>query len=64
MKRIAYTKSALKALTRMPRDTANSIREKIGEYAADPDPQANNVKALKGWEGDQAACWRLAHHHG
>lgn len=61
MKQIAYTKSALKALARMPRNTADRIREKITEYATDPASQANNVKALKGREGIRLRVgdWRV-----
>lgn len=48
MKQVAYTKAAIRTLARMPRNTAERIRGKIAEYAADPASQANNVKALKG----------------
>lgn len=61
MKRIAYTKAALKSLARMPRPTADRIRRKINEYATDPESQANNVKALKGREGIRLRVggWRV-----
>lgn len=61
MKQIAYTKAARKALSRMPRNTANRIREKITEYAVDPASQANNLKALKGREGIRLRVgdWRV-----
>ncbi|MFD0860357.1 type II toxin-antitoxin system RelE family toxin [Roseovarius aquimarinus] len=48
MKQIAFQPAALKALRRMPRNTAERILSKIEAYAADPSSQANNVKALKG----------------
>lgn len=48
MKAVSYSKPALRSLTRMPRTTAQRIRSKIYEYAADPTSQANNVKALQG----------------
>lgn len=48
---IAYSRAALKALTRMPRNVATRIREKIGAYADDPASQANNVVAMKGEDG-------------
>lgn len=51
MLRITYTKAALKTLRRMPANTSSLIRSKIEAYAADPQSQANNVKALKGRAG-------------
>jgi mRNA interferase RelE/StbE len=51
MKEIVYSKTAQKALMRMPRNWAIRIRDKIGAYAADPASQANNVKALQGTDG-------------
>ncbi|MCX5513378.1 cytotoxic translational repressor of toxin-antitoxin stability system [Kaistia algarum] len=51
MKQITFHSEAVKALTRMPANTARLIRSKIAQYAADPASLANNVKALKGREG-------------
>lgn len=51
MKEIAYTRTAQKALSRIPRNMALRIREKIRSFAEDPASQANNVKALRGFEG-------------
>src|SRR3546814_12922736 len=48
MKPISYTRSAIKALRRMPANVAERIVGKIEAYAANPASQANNVKALKG----------------
>ncbi len=48
MREIAYSRAALKALTRMPRNLATRIRGKIRTYADDPASQANNVVAMKG----------------
>lgn len=48
---IAYSRTALKALTRMPRPWAERIRDKVRAYAADPTALANNVKRLKGQAG-------------
>ena len=48
---IAISKDALKALERLPADTAARIRAKIGRYARNPKALANNVKKLKGREG-------------
>lgn len=61
MKRISYTKAALKALRRMPRNVADRIRSKIEDYAADPNSQANNVAALSGRTGIRLRVgdWRV-----
>jgi mRNA interferase RelE/StbE len=61
MKAISYTRSALKALRRMPRNTAERIMSKVDAYAADPASQANNVKALKGRNGIRLRVgdWRV-----
>ncbi len=50
MKRIAFSKAAAKTLSKMPSNTAKRIRSKIDAYAADPASQANNVKALQGYD--------------
>lgn len=61
MKQITYTKAATKALLAMPRNTAERIRAKVEAYAADPESQSNNVKALKGREGIRLRVgdWRV-----
>lgn len=51
MKRITYSKEALKTLSRIPANISKLIRSKIEQYAADPATQTNNVKGLKGHEG-------------
>lgn len=51
MKEVVYSKTAQKSLLRIPRNWAIRIRDKINAYAADPTSQANNVKALQGYEG-------------
>ena len=48
MKRISYSRDALRTLRRIPANEARRIRGKIEAYAADPTSQANNVKALQG----------------
>lgn len=48
---IRYTRTAIKALARIPAKTAKTIRAKIQQYAADPASQANNVKKLQGRDG-------------
>jgi mRNA interferase RelE/StbE len=61
MKSISYSKAAIRALRRMPRNVADLIRSKIEVYAEDPALQANNVKALKGREGIRLRVgdWRV-----
>lgn len=61
MRPISYTRAALKALRKMPADTAKRIIGKIEQYAEDPASQANNVTALKGREGIRLRVgdWRV-----
>ena len=60
MNTIRYTAVALKALRRMPRNTAELIRLKVREVAADP-VGARNVKKLKGRDGYRLRIgdWRV-----
>jgi mRNA interferase RelE/StbE len=51
MKQIAYSKSALKTLHRIPANVAATIRSKIEQYAADPTSLLANVTKLQGREG-------------
>ena len=51
MKMVVYSKTAQKALMRMPRNWAIRISDKITAYANDPAGQANNVTALQGSDG-------------
>lgn len=46
VKKIAYSKSSLKVIRRLPADEAKRITSKIEQYASDPKSLANNVKAL------------------
>lgn len=48
MKKIAYSKSSLKVLRKLPANEAKRITSKIEQYADDPKSLANNVKALVG----------------
>lgn len=48
MKPVNYSRSAQKALQKMPRNVAALIRLKINQYAGDPGSLANNIKTLKG----------------
>jgi mRNA interferase RelE/StbE len=61
MKQISYTRAAIRALRRMPANTATLIRSKIEAYAQDAGSQANNVRALKGREGIRLRVgdWRV-----
>ena len=51
MREIVYSRTAQKALTRMPKNWARRIRDKIRAYAEDPAAQANNVTKLRGQAG-------------
>ena len=51
MRRIVYTRLALKQLLAIPGPTAARIRSKIEQYAADPASLAGNVLKLQGREG-------------
>lgn len=51
MPQIAYSKDALKTLSRMPANTSKLIRSKIEQYAADPASLAANVITLAGQSG-------------
>jgi mRNA interferase RelE/StbE len=61
MKQVNYTRAAIRALQRMPANTAQLIRFKIESYALDPKAHANNVKSLKGREGIRLRVgdWRV-----
>ena len=61
MKQIAYSKSSLKVLRKMPANEAKRITAKVEQYAADPKSLANNVKALKGstYIRLRVADWRV-----
>ena len=52
MKEVRYSKDAIRTLRRMPRPTAERIRDKVAAYAADP----ANVRALKGEDGMEKSC--------
>ena len=62
MHEISYTADALKTLRRMPRNTADLIRRKVQEVAADP-VNARNVKKLKGRDGYRLRVgdWRVVY---
>jgi mRNA interferase RelE/StbE len=61
MRRNSYTKAAIRALRRMPANTAALIRSKIEAYATDPASLVNNVRSLRGREGIRLRVgdWRV-----
>ena len=61
MKQIAFSKTAVRALRRMPSHAAALIRAKIKQYATDPESLGNNVKALRGRDGFRLRVgdWRV-----
>lgn len=62
MKKISYSKDALKTLGRMPANVARLIRSKIEQYAQEPESLANNLKPMKGMEGHarlRVGDWRV-----
>jgi mRNA interferase RelE/StbE len=63
---IRYTKAAANALTKMPTNTAQLIRGKIRQCAADPASLANNIKKLRGREDEyrlRVEDWRVILSH-
>lgn len=60
---VSYSRSAQKALQKIPRDVAQLIVSKINQHTVDPTSLANNVKKLKGdFEGLirlRAGDWRI-----
>lgn len=48
MKKIAYSKQAIKTLSKLSANETARIRAKLRQYAGDPASQANNVKKLQG----------------
>lgn len=58
---VVYSDEAVRALARMPRPNAERIVAKIGQYAADPDSLAANVKTLAGRGGRRLRVgkWRV-----
>jgi mRNA interferase RelE/StbE len=58
---VLFSRDAIKALTRMPRNTARVIRRKIDLLATDPYAQNNNVKKLTGRPGYRLRVgdWRV-----
>jgi mRNA interferase RelE/StbE len=61
--RIEYSRDALKALLRMPSNTARLVRTKIEQLAADPFAPNNNVKRLKGMDAFRLRVgdWRVVY---
>lgn len=61
MKKITYQTQALKALRKMPANTAKRIARKVETYAANPAALANNVKPLTGTDAIRLRVgdWRV-----
>jgi len=61
MVRILFTKSADKALRRMPRDIARRIRERLNDIVADPYAKHPNVTKLQNRPGYRLRVgdWRV-----
>lgn len=47
-KKIAYSKQAIKTLSKLPTNETARIRAKLRQYSDDPASQANNIKKLQG----------------
>lgn len=58
---IEYQQQAIKALLKMPRNTARLIREKIEHLALSPYAANNNVRRLEGIDGYRLRIgdWRV-----
>ncbi len=61
MYKITYTSETAKALLKMPRNTANLIREKMEQVAVDPFAAIPNAKKLQGRPGYRLRIgdWRV-----
>ena len=61
MRELKYTKSAIRALRKMPANTVALIIAKIEAYAKDPKTANNNVKTLRGRQGFRlrVGSWRV-----
>jgi mRNA interferase RelE/StbE len=59
--KIAYTTQAAKSLLKMPRNSANLIREKLAQIANDPFASIPNAKKLQGRPGYRLRVgdWRV-----
>jgi len=61
LRSVTYTKRAIKALRRIPANTAATIEAKVEQYASDPASLANNVSKLQGRGGYRLRIgnWRV-----
>lgn len=61
MRAVTFSMDALRALRRMPANTARTIRSKIDLLAAEPASLANNVVKLQGRDGYRLRVgdWRV-----
>lgn len=60
-KKIAFSKQAVKTLSKLPANESARIRSKLRQYADDPASQANNVKRLQGQDAYRLRVggWRV-----
>ncbi|MEW5828965.1 MAG: type II toxin-antitoxin system RelE/ParE family toxin [Chloroflexota bacterium] len=61
MYKVIFTAQAAKTLLKMPRNTAQAIREKLDQVAADPFASIPNAKKLQGRPGYRLRVgdWRV-----
>lgn len=62
MRRVEYSRDAVKALRRMDNSTSRRICNKVEQYAQDPASLANNVVTMKGGDGFKrmrVGDWRI-----
>ena len=62
MRRITYSKDAIRTLRRLPANVSALIISKIEQFANDPVSLGNNLKALKGRAGEfrlRVGDWRV-----
>jgi mRNA interferase RelE/StbE len=61
--KLIYSNEAEKVLTRIPRNTAKLIRDKMGAIAADPYANHLNAKKLQGLDGYRLRVgdWRVVY---
>ena len=61
MRRLRFTRRATRDLARLPDKAASNIVLKLEKMAADPTSQANNIRALAGFEGFRLRVgdWRI-----
>jgi len=66
MKRVIYSRDAIKTLGGIPKDLANRIRQKVEQHMTDPSAVARNVAKLQGRPGYRlrVGSWRVIFEEG